>query len=583
MILFLCIFTLPLFSAELNFSATVDRTTVGIGETFTLNVTVSGENIGNVPTPELPDMNSFNILGRSSSQSTNISFINGKMSQQITINFIYTVSPKKIGKFTIGACKINYQGKTYETQPIEIEVIKGTTQAPPSPAPSQPGTMPPEPGGDNIFILAVPDRTEVLCGEQINISFYLYTRYSLGDLNLEKLPSFSGFWAEPTDDIKQLRFQTKVYNGKSYNVALIKTYAVFPITSGKLKIDPMILNIEVIQPPRDFFDFFGTSRIVKIESKPISINVLPLPQENKPEEFCGGVGKFNISAALDRDSAVGGAPVNLIVKISGSGNIRLIEKPKISSIPNLRVLEPEVKDNIQRSGNLIKGTKEFRYPVIAQVDGAHILPEIKVAYFDPQKKVYETITTQRLKFVAMGTTTASTTTESGGLKILGTDIQYIKPEARKFRTQSWSVPGWINIFYILSFLMIGLALLYQRYQARLLIDRAYARRIRAGHLFQKRIKQIEKLLKAQDKKNFYTSLGTAMMNYIGDRYNLPVGTLTKEQLKQELINKGLARELLEELLKIVECCENAGYAPVISEIYEPEEILKKAKELIRRL
>lgn len=574
---------LPLFSAELNFSTAVDRTTVGLGETFTLNVIVRGENIGNVPNPKLPDMPDFNILGRSSSQSTSISFINGKMSQQMVVNFIYTISPKKIGKFTIAPCKIDYQDKTYETQPIEIEVIKGTTQAPPAQTPSQPKTIPLDANGDNIFILTVPSRTEVLYGEQINISFYLYTRYSLGDLSFEKLPNFSGFWAEATDDIKQLRFQTKVYNGKSYNVALLRTYSIFPVTDGRLKIEPIELNAEVIHPPRDFFDFFGSSRIIKIASKPVTITVLPLPQDNRPEEFCGGVGEFNINASLDRDSTVGGTPINLIVKISGTGNVRLIERPKLPIIPNLKILEPEVKDNIQVSGNVIKGTKEFRFPVIAQVDGEHILPEIKIAYFDPQKKVYKTISTQQLKFIAMGTTTVSTMAESGGLKILGTDIQYIKPDVRKFTNQVWSPSGWIYLFYIVSVLVIGWALIYQRYQARLLIDYAYARRIKSGRLFQKRIKQIETLLKKQDQKNFYTNLGTTIMNYIGDRYNLSVNILTKEQLKEELEKKGVAKELVEELFNIVECCENAGYSPVVSEHYEPAEIFKKAKELIHRL
>lgn len=575
---------LPLFSAELNFSAAVDRTTVGLGETFTLNVTVRGENIGNVPNPKLPDMPDFNILGRSSSQSTNISFINGKMSQQMTINFIYTISPKKIGKFTIAPCKIDYQDKTYETQPIEIEVIKGTTQAPPAPAPSpQHRVSPPDAGENNIFILAIPSQTKALCGEQINVRFYLYTRYSIGNLEFAKLPAFSGFWAEVTEEVRQLKFQTKEFNGKTYNIALLKTYAIFPITNGTLKIDPMELNVEVIQPPRDFFDFFGSSRILKIGSKPISIDVSPLPEDNRPEDFCGGVGKFSVTASLDRDSTLGGAPVNLILKMSGMGNIRLIEKPKIGNVPNLKILEPEVKDNIQVSGNTIKGTKEFRYPVIAQVDGEHVIPEIKIAYYDPQKKVYERVTTPKLKFIAMGTTSVSPATDEGGLKILGADIQYIKPNAQRFTMQTWFTPRWIFAFYFFSILIICVAFFYQKHQARLLIDYAYARRLRAGNIFQKRLKQLEALLKKDDPKDFYTSLVQTIMGYLGDRFNLSVGTLTKDQLKQELVNKGVAEDLLGQLFQIIEYCENAGYAPTSTKSGEPIKLFKDVKKLIGKL
>ncbi|MEO0128501.1 MAG: BatD family protein, partial [candidate division WOR-3 bacterium] len=394
LIIFLLI-PLNVFSAELNFVASVDRTTVGLGEAFTLNVSVSGENIGGVPSPKLPDLPDFNILGRSSSQSTNISFINGKMTQQTTITFIYTLSPKKLGKFTIGPCKIEYQGKTYETQSIEIEIVKGTTQttAPPT-------STPPRPSGSlegGIFLMAVPSRRDVYVGEQINVEFYLYTRYNLDDLNPTKLPSFNGFWSEAIYDADQLKYQKKTYEGKTYYAALLKTVALFPITSGNLTIDPMEMVVTVIKPPRDFFDFFGTAQRITIASPPITINVRPLPEENKPDDFSGGVGNFTMNVRVDRDTSNQGEPVNLIVKISGTGNIKLIDKPYLPSIPNLKILEPEIKLNLDKSSGIIKGTKEFRFPLIPQMDGEHIIPEIKISYFNTKTKGYEVLKSEKLK------------------------------------------------------------------------------------------------------------------------------------------------------------------------------------------
>ncbi|MEO0122786.1 MAG: BatD family protein [candidate division WOR-3 bacterium] len=580
LIIFLLI-PLNVFSAELNFVASVDRTTVGLGETFTLNVSVSGENIGGVPSPKLPDLPDFNILGRSSSQSTNISFINGKMTQQTTITFIYTLSPKKLGKFTIGPCKIEYQGKTYETQSIEIEIVKGTTQttAPPT-------STPPRPSGSlegGIFLMAVPSRRDVYVGEQINVEFYLYTRYNLDDLNPTKLPSFNGFWSEAIYDADQLKYQKKTYEGKTYYAALLKTVALFPITSGNLTIDPMEMVVTVIKPPRDFFDFFGTAQRITIASPPITINVRPLPEENKPDDFSGGVGNFTMNVRVDRDTSNQGEPVNLIVKISGTGNIKLIDKPYLPSIPNLKILEPEIKLNLDKSSEIIKGTKEFRFPLIPQMDGEHIIPEIKISYFNTKTKGYEVLKSEKLKFIATGVVKGSIVTDVGGMKILGSDIRYIKCDKNTIKSESENPSKFYLLLYPISILLFGIAFLYQRHQSRLMQDRAYARRFMSGRLFKKRFQEVAVYLKKNDQKNFYGALSKAIINYIGDRFNLDTGALTTDQLKQELFNKGLKSALIEELFEIVNKCDTIAYSPISSTDLPMNELFEKTKKLMESL
>uniref|UniRef100_A0A7C4TCV8 Protein BatD n=1 Tax=candidate division WOR-3 bacterium TaxID=2052148 RepID=A0A7C4TCV8_UNCW3 len=569
-----------IFSAELEFTASVDRTTVGLGETFTLNVSVSGENISGVPSPKLPDLPDFNILGRSSSQSTNISFINGRMSQKTTITFVYTLSPKKIGKFTIGSCKIDYQGKTYETQEIEIEVVKSATQKPSSPA-----TPPPSGGSleDGVMVIAVPSRREVYQGEQINVSFYLYTRYEIENVNLTKMPNFSGFWCETIYETNRLSYHRKVYEGKTYYVALIKTIALFPITSGTLVIDPMEITLTVIRPPRDFFDFFGTAQTLSIASKSISINVLPLPQENRPEDFCGGVGNFTISARLDRDTSLQGEPVNLIVKIGGRGNLRLIEKPKLPAIPNTRILEPEIKDNIQVSNDVIKGSREFRFPIIPQVDGEHIIPEIRVAYFNPKMKNYELIKTEKLHFVAAGTVRAPAVSETGGLKVLGTDICYIKPDSKNLSVEKMVPPRYLSLIYLVSFFIIGFSFFYQRHQKRLLLDRAYARKIRSGSVMRRNLKEVENYLKKNDAKNFYSALGRTIISYLGDRFNIDASALTREQLKEEISRANIPEETIRDLMDVLYNCEVIAYAPADTSGKNLLEFYKRARDLINRI
>jgi hypothetical protein len=181
------------YAGELSFSASVNRTTVGTGEQLLLTVTVVGENIGGVPSPHLPDLPDFDVGGRSSSQSTNIQFINGKVTQQQTITYVYTLYPKQTGEFTISACTIEFDGQTYKTQPIAITVIKGTA---PSPPPST-GTTPADVSGsvqDNVKLIARASRRTVYVGEQVNVDFTFLNRLVIANINLSGSPSFSGCW-----------------------------------------------------------------------------------------------------------------------------------------------------------------------------------------------------------------------------------------------------------------------------------------------------------------------------------------------------------------------------------------------------
>ncbi len=573
-----------LFAGELNFIATVDRTELGLGETIILTVSVQGEDIGSIPSPQLPDLPDFDIVGRSSSQSTSIQLINGKMSQQQTINFIYTLSPKKIGKSTIESCKLEFKGKTYQTQPITINVVKGTIKAPSKTPPSS-GMTPSEPDvpiKENLKIVASSNRRSVYIGEQVTVEFVLYNRFNISDLNLAEMPSFSGFWVEPIYDAKRLSFQRKSIGGKLYDVCLIKKSALFPMTSGKLKISNMKMNVVVAQAPRDFFDFFGRRKTVQIGSEPIFIDVKPLPMEGKPEEFTGGVGKFTIDASLDRKTSERAEPINLIVKVSGSGNIRLIEKPNISSVPGVKILDPEIKENIKITDNRVKGYKEFHYPLIPQVDGEHIVPKIKIAYFNPRDKKYHHIETEELKFTATQTAAATEEVVTAGLKVVGTDIDHIKPDVTYLKSQKFSEGKWIIFLYLGSLLIISVALFYHKHQTRLLTDKAYARKLRSNRLVKKRLKEAERHLKMNDTTQFHASLSKTMLGYIGDRYNLDVSALTQEQLIRELGQKGIKEEIINKVIELLNQCDTIRFSPEI-ECKDPKSILETAKAILNQL
>lgn len=571
-------------AAGIDFSASVDQSTVGVGEQFALNVTVQGEGMATVPKPQLPDLPDFNLLGSSSSQSTSISVINGSMKKQATVNFVYYLSAKKAGQLTIGACKITYEGQEYQSQPINIEATK-TAQAktpPQSGQRSQPaqGRVPLE---GNLFLSAQAGKRTLYLGEQVNVEFSLYNRFQISGVGDVQMPSFSGFWPEKIYDADKLNFQRKVVDGKQFEVALLKRTALFPVASGEVEIGPLSMNVGIVQGPRDFFDMFGTTQTVKVESKPLRLTVLPLPESGKPAEFTGGVGRFTMTAELDRTSTTGSEPINLTIRVSGTGNIRLIEKPVIPAATGLKILDPEIKDQVQTSGDVIKGSKTFRYPVIPQADGKYVLPAIKMAYFDPGDKSYHTLQSKVLECTATGCTPSAPLVEATGLKVLGTDINYIKPDRAEIRPVV-KMPWWLlGLGYLLSLTVLGASFFYRAHRNKLDNDRGYARKHRSGTLVKKRLKAAEKLLQDDPRQEFFAVLFQAVLGYVGDRYNLDVHALSKDQLKAGLLQLNLAPGLVNKIIEIIEQCDIARFSPGQAAYKTPRELFERSREILSQL
>ncbi len=578
------LFLLPLIirAGELNFSASVDKTRLGLDDYLILTVSVSGENVGSVPSPKLPELPEFELGGRSSSQSTSVQIINGKMTQSQTINFIYTLHPKKTGKFSIPPCTLKYNNNTYTTEPIEITVVKGTVQSGQVPGQSKPlPSISSLKIKDNIKLSAVASRHTVFQGEEVMVEFSLYTRLNIQNIGSVELPKFEGFWVEPIYDATRLNFKRRSINGRLYDVCLLKKCALFPVTTGKLKISPMRMNVEVIQPPRDFFDFFGTSKNIRLASQTININVLPLPAENRPECFSGAVGEFTIQASLDRTKSEGGEPINLMVRVRGRGNLKLINPPEIQTISGLKILDPEVKEDINIVNNRVTGYKQFSFPLIPQADGEYIIPKIKFAYFNPKDKSYHILETEQLKFTATGTARHIASSPGNNLKVLGTDINYIKPDLKELDNLAPG-SGWLIFIYLGSCLMVGLSLIYRRHQSRLLKDRAYARRLRSNRLVKKRLKAAEVYLKKGEKKEFYSSLASAITGYIGDRFNLDVGVLTSAELLEKLYQQGVDKAVADKVIGFLNRCDQYRFSPRIQD-EDPGLIFKEVKESLNRL
>ncbi len=580
-----------ILGGELSFIASVDKTRLSIDEQLTLTVSVSGKDVGAVSEPEPPSLDGFQVEGTSSSTSSQFQFINGKMSSSKTIDFIYYLRPIQTGELKIGSFKLKIKGESYHTDPLTVQVTKsagGTARPPQTAAPQVPSGEPLGGKGD-VFLLATYSPQKAYFGEQVTVTYLLCTRRDLINVGYGQFPSYTGFWAEEIYQAKALDFCPQVIEGKRYDVAKIREVALFPTTTGQLKIDPLELVCDVRVRTRDFFDsFWGRSKRLRTKSNPGEIEVIPLPEEGRPEGFDGVVGDFTLQSELDNRQVQAGHPVNLNITIQGRGNLRLITKPKLPSLEGFKRYEPEIEEKISKVDSRIGGSKTFKYVLIPQKEGEFRIDPLTLPYFDPQARCYRLARSQCLTLKV----TPGEKEEAGAaypiskeIKLLGKDIRYIKPNLAKLSPQGKELykSSPYLILHILPFLAIFSSFVYRRHHLKVSQDIGYARQRRAKGLTQRRLKATKRFLKDGSGEEFYGTISKALTDYIGDKLNIEATGLTTDRLLDELRERGYSQEVRGKFSTCFHNCDLARFSPSGMSREGMKETLRLAQESILTL
>jgi len=579
-----------LCGADISFTASVDRTTISEGEQVQLTLTLEGSGISGAPQPELPPMPDWDILGSTSSSSTSISIVGTKMESRVTRNYIYALAPRKTGTLTIPSVKINVGGKLYSTQPIDIEVVKGAPSQPPSGVPGggrqggqgkagEPKLSSEQVAGDKVFISAWASKKKAYLGEKITVEFWLYTRLNVAQLSISKEPKMTGFWVSPEFTAKTLDYQTKVINGIRYSAALLTRYSIYALTAGKKTIEPMELVGVVQLPPRDFFDFWGRTEQVTIRSRPVEIEILPLPEANKPADFTGAVGDFMISASLDKTEIKTNEAFTLRIEVKGSGNFNAIQEPKIELPKSFDKYE----SHAQEKGN----AKVFEIVLMPREKGEFVIPPVSFSFFNPATEKYRTVSTNPIKInVLQGKELPAPppgiyTGTKEEVQVVGKDIAYIKPNKTRLSGPSSFV--WIDIYYFavipLEILALGLAFAVKRRRERLITDIAFARSSRA---YSKAKSLLVQAKRESEPAKFYSAIYASLFGFIVDKLNLPSCSLL-EDIIYNLRERNFNEEFLSNLSSFFSRLEFARFAPQADEKVERNKVLKEASEILKIL
>jgi len=550
---------------------------VEAGEQFRLGFTLNerGTDL------QLPDLSNFDVLmGPSTSQSSSIQIINGKTTQTSSFSYIFILRAKKEGNFMIRPASIKVDGKTYESNTLNIQVVKGqpkqagSQQSNQQDDQSQEETPAANISKDNLFVRIIVDKTNVSKGEQIisTVKLYISQNVPLNGFDEVKLPTYEGFWTKDIEVPTQVNFTREVYNGKIYQVGVLKKTILFPQQTGAIRINPFEITCVVRQRVRQqqsfFDDFFDNYRMVKakVVSEPVTINVKDLP--NQPAGFSGAVGKFNISSSIDKTAVKSNEAVTLKITVNGSGNLTLINPPKLELPQDFEAYEPKTSDRVVASDNGLNGSISFEYLFIPRFAGNFTIPSVRFVFFNPATRQFETQTTDAYDIkVAKGSDDTNSSIVSSfskeNVKMIGKDIRFIKQNKSKLKPKGSSFYGTFEFYsiYILSLLAFTVLFVLNRKKIKENANLALVKNKRANKVALKRLKEASVFLKSNHAEKFYESVIKALWGYLSDKLSIPVADLNRQKASESLLSRGIDQETVSELMKIIDDCEFARYAP----------------------
>lgn len=571
------IILLPLLTIGQELKLSVSKNPVAVGEEFRIEFSIEGS----ASEFKGPSLNGLRKLsGPNQSSSSSMRIINGKVSSSKTTSYTYYVTALNEGTLTIGEASVKSEGKTVRSQAGQMQVTKA------NPKTKQANSYN---IAENVYLKATASRRRIFQGEQIVVSYKLYSKINLADINLTIVPELNDFWKEEIETNSSAKLE--VIDGVKHNVWEISRFILTPQKSGKLKIDPMSINVTVQiknkrsrDPFGDPFGFFGSYQNIEeeISSKNINVTVKDLP-EGAPENFSGAVGQFELKSSVDKSSIEANQALNYKLTLSGNGNIHLIDDVKVDFPSNFETYDPQKNDKTFSTKNGIAGKIEFEHLLIPRYKGEYEIKGVNFCYFNPKTKSYKTITTKPILVNV--------------LKGSGNDNSYISSDELKSNVSSQLKPiisttelqenedlpfnKWLFIFLILI-PIIGLGgyfvmLIIQAKNDANPVLRKYRKSLRIA---QKRLKNAQKHLENSQKELFFEEIEKSLWTYFSNKFNVNSADLSKETINEFFTKNNISEKASKNFTSIIEKCEFCRFAPSSLDAEDMNKVYELATNVI---
>jgi hypothetical protein len=552
-----------LLCAQVEFEAKVSKSSLGLNEKLRVDYTMNFDGDNFVP----PNFEAcgFKVVG-GPSQSISQSWVNGKGT--FNKSYIYILMPLQKGSLTLKQASVEYNGQTYKTTPIKINVTNAVE------LPKNPNEMPAISADDNLYLVADISNNNPYVNQPITVVYKLYFSYSIGISNWRELskPKYNDFWSQNID-IKQLNAEEGMFKGERYRYVVLRKTVLYPQKSGKLEIEPLSLDIDC-QVPTNRRNFWGQPLMTE-DSKRVSagskiINVKPLPTDGKPLAFSDAVGKFDFKVIPSKTTLKSGESLDLTVKVVGSGNLKLFSLPKPEVPSSLEMYDPEHSENINTPLTGMTGSITDKYTIIPQFKGNYKIKPLTFSYFDLDTKKYKTIESPEIVInVLDGPNDAVSATNSQKVNAKNTiektkSFAYIKQKTSLQPMEEDDFLG-SGLFYSLLFLpllAIPLVVLVRKKKEALDNDYAGNKIRKSSALAKKYLSEAKKQL--GNKEPFYVALEKSLHNFLKAKLSIETSEMSKEKIAEILLSRKANPETITEFIALTESCEFARYAPSTS-------------------
>ncbi|WP_291098340.1 MULTISPECIES: BatD family protein [unclassified Flavobacterium] len=542
--------------AQVQFEAKVSKTTLGLNERLRIDfvMNMDGDNFNQ------PSFEGFRVIA-GPSQQVSQSWVNGKSSFEKI--YSYFLLPNQKGTLIIKQASIEYNGQIYKTSPVKINVTNAVEQ-PKDPNDTQVSA------DDNVYLVADISKTNPYINEPITVVYKLYLSGNImGISNWRELdkPKYNDFWSQNID-IKQLVAEEGMFKGERYNYIVLRKTVLYPQKSGKLVIEPLSLDIDV-QLPSNRRDMFGRVMVVngnkRVSSGAKTITVKALPEAGKPEGFSGAVGKFDFRVTPSKTNLKNGESLDLVVSVTGNGNMKLFNLPK-PVVPNsLEMYDPVHNEIVNTALSGMSGKISDSYTIIPQFKGDYPIKPMQFSYFDLGSGTYKTISSPEILVKVLDGPSPNdqvATTPGVTKNVISSSEQfkYIKLKTNLVSMKEEDFLG-SNLFYGLlfaPFLILPLIVLFKKKKEAIDGDVRGNRIKMNNRLAKKYLSEAKKQI--NNKEPFYVALEKAMHNFLKAKLHIETSEMSKSNIQELLMSRNASPETVIDFINLTENCELARYA-----------------------
>ena len=563
--------------------ATLSATEVPVGHQVTLQVIIESTRALHAERIELPDLLGLQYISTIPRSSTHYTLTDG--ATKLTYRYEYTLRALEAGSFQIDPVYLQINEEEFATSPLIIH-INPSDQERSVAAQTTPSRHGP------VFLQMELSEHEPYRGQQIvaEAALYFLPGIDVSSYQVSRSWQTEGFWTEDLSQSETRRAETVILDGVAYRRAILSRYALFPARAGSLTLPPyeitaaIRLGSQADRHARSAFEGFGRQRDKKLRTDPLHILVRNLPETHSGDQFIHAIGQFQIERTLSEQTAKLGEAVDVITRITGTGNLALIIRPEYEYPDPFDTHSP--REIIQRNAQAprLSGTKEFRDVIIPRSTGEFELAETTLLAFNDITRRYEPHTLPSLLLSV----------------VRDPNARVMLAESERFRlspirsTSQWTTgasPPLTARWWFWMALVLPASLLIYAYHKK-----AFYQKLEQDPVFRRSQQALDRALATLDQrpqvpsqKALSSVIYRSLTGYLTDRLGLSAGTHMHGHLIDALHALHVERPLLHRLDTLLQNCATQRFTPADADSYESatrtpvSEQLQEARRLLDEL